>query len=83
MLVLNVVIVKEEELPALESPKYFKRFEITESGISPRTIPGMKNGLFLSTGLEHNEEGKPAEAPSMHVAQTDKRSVIIYSSRCI
>ena len=66
-------LMKEEELPALESPKYFKRFEITESGISPRTIPGMKNGLFLSTGLEHNEEGKPAEAPSMHVAQTDKR----------
>ena len=23
--------------------------------------------------LEHNEEGKPAEAPTMHVAQTDKR----------
>ena len=66
-------LMKEEDLPALENPKYFKRFEITESGISPRTIPGMKNGLFLSTGLEHNEEGKPAEAPSMHVAQTDKR----------
>ena len=66
-------LMKEEELTVLENPKYFKRFEITESGVSPRTIPGMKNGLFLSTGLEHNEEGKPAEAPSMHVAQTDKR----------
>ena len=66
-------LMKQEELPELERPNYFKRFEITEDGVSPRTIPGMKNGLFLSTGLEHNEEGKPAEAPSMHVAQTDKR----------
>lgn len=66
-------LMKEEELPELVRPNYFKRFEITEDGISPRTIPGMKNGLFLSTGLEHNEEGKPAEAPSMHVNQTDKR----------
>ena len=66
-------LMKEEELPELERPHYFKRFELTEDGISPRTIPGMKNGLFLSTGLEHNEEGKPAEAPSMHVSQTDKR----------
>lgn len=66
-------LMKEEELPALERPQYFKRFELTEDGISPRTIPGMKNGMFLSTGLEHNEEGKPAEAPSMHVSQTDKR----------
>ncbi len=66
-------LMKEEELPELERPHYFKRFELTEDGISPRTIPGMKNGLILSTGLEHNEEGKPAEAPSMHVSQTDKR----------
>lgn len=66
-------LMKEEELPELTRPNYFKRFELTEDGISPRTIPGMKNGLFLSTGLEHNEEGKPAEAPSMHVNQTDKR----------
>lgn len=66
-------LMKEEDLPALERPHYFKRFELTEDGISPRTIPGMKNGMFLSTGLEHNEEGKPAEAPTMHVSQTDKR----------
>ncbi len=66
-------MMKEEDLPELTRPNYFKRFELTEDGISPRTIAGMKNGLFLSTGLEHNEEGKPAEAPSMHINQTDKR----------
>jgi len=66
-------LMKEEDLAELERPNYFKRFELVEDGISPRTIPGMKNGMFLSTGLEHNEEGKPAESPAMHVSQTDKR----------
>ena len=40
-------LMKEEDLPALERPHYFKRFELTEDGISPRTIPGMKNGMFI------------------------------------
>ena len=29
--------------------------------------------MFLSTGLEHDTVGKPAEAPSNRVVQTDKR----------
>lgn len=66
-------LMEEKDLPTLERPQYFKRFELVEDGISNRTIPGMKNGMFLSTGLEHNEEGKPAEAPLMHVNQTNKR----------
>ena len=31
-------MMKEADLPELEQPKYFKRFELTEDGISPRTI---------------------------------------------
>ena len=33
-------MMKEADLPTLEQPNYFKRFELTEDGISPRTIPG-------------------------------------------
>lgn len=33
----------------------FKRYQFTDDGVSPRAIPGMKNGLFLSTGSEHSE----------------------------
>lgn len=40
-------MMKEADHPELEQPHYFKRFELTEDGISPRTIHGMKNGLFL------------------------------------
>lgn len=65
--------LRTEDLPELTRPDYFPRFADTESGISPRTIPGVPNGMFLSTGLEHDFIGKPAEATSMRQTQMDKR----------
>jgi 2-oxoglutarate ferredoxin oxidoreductase subunit alpha len=52
---------------------YYKRYLVTEDGISPRVIPGMKNGIHHVTGVEHAESGKPSEAPANRVAQMDKR----------
>ncbi|MGC4375710.1 2-oxoacid:acceptor oxidoreductase subunit alpha [Fictibacillus sp. Mic-4] len=60
------------ELPDLEG-NYFKRYEVTESGISPRVIPGMKNGVHHVTGVEHDETGKPSEVAANRQAQMDKR----------
>ena len=37
--------------------KNFKRFEDTASGISPRTIPGQKNGAHTASSYEHREDG--------------------------
>jgi len=62
-----------EELPEIENKGYFKRYEVTEDGISPRTIPGMKNGIHHVTGVEHAETGKPSESASNRIAQMDKR----------
>lgn len=64
-----------EGLPELDTKKkeYFHRFEDVEDGISPRTIPGVKNGMFLSTGLEHNVFGKPAEGVGDRVMEMEKR----------
>ena len=56
-----------------ESKEYFKRFEITEDGISPRVLPGMKGGIHHVTGVEHDETGKPSEAKGNRKAQMDKR----------
>lgn len=61
------------ELPALGPAEYFKRFAATVDGISPRTLPGTRNGIHLVTGLEHDAAGKPAEAPDIRRMQTDKR----------
>jgi 2-oxoglutarate ferredoxin oxidoreductase subunit alpha len=60
-----------EDLPATDS--YFKRYEVTEDGISPRVIPGMKGGIHHVTGVEHDETGKPSESAANRIAQMDKR----------
>ncbi|ADU30682.1 2-oxoacid:acceptor oxidoreductase subunit alpha [Evansella cellulosilytica] len=62
-----------EELPELEKGQYFKRYEVTEDGISSRVVPGVKHGLHHVTGVEHNEQGKPSESPINRKAQMDKR----------
>ena len=61
------------DLPEIPNRGYFKRYEVTEDGISPRVIPGMKNGIHHVTGVEHDETGKPSEAPVNRAAQMNKR----------
>ncbi len=60
------------ELPDTNG-EYFKRYELTEDGISPRVVPGMKNGIHHVTGVEHNEQGKPSEDPKNRINQMNKR----------
>ncbi|MGD6847652.1 2-oxoacid:acceptor oxidoreductase subunit alpha [Rossellomorea aquimaris] len=75
------LVGNESELSELEAKKYFKRFEVTEDGVSPRVIPGMKNGIHHVTGVEHDETGKPSESPVNRQAQMDKRMRKVESIR--
>jgi len=61
------------DIPANEDGEYFKRYEVTEDGVSPRVVPSMKNGIHHVTGVEHDETGKPSESPKNRIAQMDKR----------
>lgn len=61
------------ELVADGADGNFKRYAVTEDGISPRVVPGMKNGLHHMTGVEHSEIGRPSEAPKNRKEQMDKR----------
>jgi 2-oxoglutarate/2-oxoacid ferredoxin oxidoreductase subunit alpha len=61
------------EIPESENKAYFKRYEVTADGVSPRVIPGMKNGIHHVTGVEHDETGKPSESALNRNAQMDKR----------
>ncbi|PDY47726.1 2-oxoacid:acceptor oxidoreductase subunit alpha [Bacillus pseudomycoides] len=63
----------QAELPDRENKAYFKRYEVTEDGVSPRVLPGMKNGVHHVTGVEHDETGKPSESALNRKAQMDKR----------
>lgn len=65
-------IVPDEELIVM-GPGAFKRFQITPSGISQRSLPGQPNGQFLATGVEHHEFGSVSEDPANRVAMMDKR----------
>jgi 2-oxoglutarate/2-oxoacid ferredoxin oxidoreductase subunit alpha len=61
------------ELPPLEKKDDFKRYEITEDGISPRVLPGVPNGIHHVTGVEHAETGRPSEVAGNRKAQMEKR----------
>jgi len=53
--------------------KEYKRYELTDDGISPYTIPGMQDGDFIATSYEHDEYGATTEESAMKVAMTQKR----------
>ncbi|MGD6854540.1 2-oxoacid:acceptor oxidoreductase subunit alpha [Bacillus infantis] len=63
----------DKELPEIENKGYFKRYEVTEDGVSPRVVPGMKNGIHHVTGVEHDETGKPSESAANRRDQMNKR----------
>jgi len=51
----------------------YKRFEFTEDGVSPRTVPGVEGGMHLVPGSEHNEMGVITEDARNRVRIMDKR----------
>lgn len=51
----------------------FKRYELTNDGSSPRSIPGQNNGIYVSSSYEHDETGWTCEDAQMHVDMTNKR----------
>ncbi|NOX35303.1 MAG: 2-oxoacid:acceptor oxidoreductase subunit alpha [Deltaproteobacteria bacterium] len=59
--------------PGKDELKDYKRYKITKNGISPRAVPGTKGGIFFSTGLEHDEYGRPDYGEAGHLKMTRKR----------
>jgi 2-oxoglutarate ferredoxin oxidoreductase subunit alpha len=64
-------LLNEEELDGLEEP--YRRFQVTESGVSPRALPGHPNAVWVTTSNEHNEYGAIDESAENRTAQVDKR----------
>lgn len=52
----------------------YKRYALTDSGVSPMAIPGTAGGQYVADGLEHNERGTPSSQASDHQSQMDKRA---------
>lgn len=51
----------------------YLRYKNTESGVSPRTIPGVKGGTFVASSYEHNEEGFESEENADRIMMHKKR----------
>ncbi len=57
----------------LSDDKY-KRFKITDDGVSPRAIPGMdRKYIYKTTGNEHDESGKVNDTSYNRIQQMEKR----------
>lgn len=51
----------------------FKRFKLTETGVSPRAFPGNKDTLFRTSSYERDEYGWNSEDPENRIMLADKR----------
>ncbi|MBI4020159.1 MAG: 2-oxoacid:acceptor oxidoreductase subunit alpha [Candidatus Aenigmarchaeota archaeon] len=51
----------------------YRRYKITEDGVSPRAIPGQPGGAHTASSYEHDEEGFEREEEEIRIAMHDKR----------
>jgi 2-oxoglutarate ferredoxin oxidoreductase subunit alpha len=65
-------VADPEELERL-GRDVFERYAHTDTGISPRSFPGMKNGQYLASGAEHGPTGKVTENPANRKYMMDRR----------
>lgn len=59
--------------PDSEELKGYKRYRLTDNGVSPMAIPGMEGGEHAATGIEHREDGSPSYEPDNHRVMSEKR----------
>lgn len=57
----------------LENNPNYKRYLLTDDGVSPRSIPGQKGGISLTGSDEHDEKGLYNEESSVRIAMMKKR----------
>lgn len=64
-------LMTREELNTLEEP--YRRFRVTQTGVSPRAVPGHPNAVWSTTSDEHDEYGAINEEEDNRNAQVEKR----------
>jgi len=69
---LNLDEVKFQKY-IVKTDENYKRYEITENGISPRGVPGYGEGLVVIDSDEHDEEGHITEDLNLRNRMVEKR----------
>jgi len=57
----------------VETKQGYRRYELTEAGLSPRGIPGFGEGLVVLDSDEHDEEGHITEDLDLRTKMVNKR----------
>jgi 2-oxoglutarate ferredoxin oxidoreductase subunit alpha len=70
---LDAIALERREAPSAEQLGEYKRYLDTETGVSPVATPGSAGGMFVSSGLEHDETGAPVYTPDNRAKMTAKR----------
>ena len=68
---LTSFIVNDDDL---DFPENYRRYALTEDGISPRALPCMGKAILRVTGNEHDENGGISEDASNKIRMSDKRN---------
>ena len=70
----DLIPVKIDNWKILKNPpKDYRRYELTNDGVSPMVKVGIKNGDFIATSYEHDEYWETTEDPEMKKKMTEKR----------
>ena len=51
----------------------YKRYKLGANPVVPMSWPGIKKGMYLAAGIEHDEKGSPAASTQMHEKMNEKR----------
>ncbi len=70
---LSKIEIEDRIKPETGKSENYRRYQITDSGISPMATPGMKGFCYLASGLEHDESSAPSYTPKTHIEMTEKR----------
>jgi 2-oxoglutarate ferredoxin oxidoreductase subunit alpha len=65
--------VRDRLIPGPEELGNYERYRDTPSGVSPMSVPGMRDGMYQTNGLEHDEAGRPNSLYLTHEKMNAKR----------
>jgi 2-oxoglutarate ferredoxin oxidoreductase subunit alpha len=73
----NILSLDPDRIPLkkhfIETKQGYRRYQLTETGLSPRGIPGFGEGLVVLDSDEHDEEGHITEDLDLRTKMVNKR----------
>ena len=65
--------VRDRLIPAPADLQNYERYRDTPNGVSPMSVPGIRDGMYQTNGLEHDEAGRPNSLYLTHEKMNAKR----------